>query len=682
MRFQIAFAALVAAALPHVAAAQESGPEPASIATSAVVAYPPAFFASAQPNTAMDMINRLPGFTFDGGDSVRGFSGAAGNVLIDGERPATKSDDLESVLRRVPASQIERIEVIRGGAPGIDMQGKTVLANVVRKKGDSVTGLVAVANTFVYDGRQTPAMRLEGTRRGKGRTLEGSFIIAGFYDDGAGDGPRTVYDGDGDPLGRWRLYTEGDGTQAVGTAAYEMPLLGGKARINGRAFYERFWSDEAAHGIGITDGLTERDDQKRLDGELGLSWGRELGPRTTFDLIAIQQINTTDLFVKLQAQEIPNYQDALNHLFLLDRTTGESVAKATLKFKKSANLSLESGVEGAFNGLDGETSFTEIGDTPDPSPVRVEELRGEVFTQGTWTATPRLTVEGGFRMEASRISADEDGVTKEKTLYFPKPRAVVTWSPNTANQIRLRVEREVGQLNFDDFVAAVAEGGGVSSGNTDIEPEQAWVAEAAYERRFWGNGSVVLTVRHFEITDVIDRAPDITGTRDGPANIGDGTRDELGLELTLPVDKLGLKGGVLRGESTWRRSEVIDPTTGEERQITAEHPVDWEAHYTQGLPRWKATWGVDVYGAFREPYYRFNEVMTVKLRTFVVPYIEFKPRPDIAIRFDAQNATSRDNLRYRDVYDGPRDVSPLLFHEEQVRDNKTNLYVRIRKTLG
>lgn len=684
MRFQLAFAAIVAAAMPQIAAAQEAGPA-AATAQAGVDSYPASFFASSNPNTAMDMINRLPGFSFEGGQNVRGFSGAAGNVLIDGERPATKSDDLESVLRRVPASQVERIELIRGGVPGIDMQGKTVLANVIRKKGDAVTGLVAVANTFIYDGRQAPALRLEGTRRGNGRTLEGSFIIAGFYDDGAGDGPRVAYDADGDLIGRWNLETEGDGEQAVGTAAYEMPLAGGKARFNARGFFERFWYDEAAEGIGIADGLIERDNQKRIDGELGANWNRGLGPRTQLDLVGIQQIRTTDLFVKLQANEIPGYSDALNHIFLLDRTTGESVGKATLKFKKSDSLSIESGVEGAFNWLEGEASFTEIGETPNPSPVKVEELRGEVFTQGTWTATPTVTVEGAFRMEASRISAEEgEGAavtSREKTLYFPKPRAVVTWSPNPANQVRVRLEREVGQLNFDDFVAAVAAGGDIASGNTDIEPEQAWVAEAAYERRFWGGGTAVLTVRHFEITDVIDRAP-TEGGSDSPANIGDGTRDELALALTVPLDKLGMKGGQLRGESTWRRSEVLDPTTGEAREISGEHPIDWEVHFTDDAPRFKLTYGVDVYGAFRETFYRSDVIETVKLKTFVVPWVEWKPRPDLAIRADIQNATARDLTRRLDVYEGPRDENGLSFIEYQARDNQPSLYVRIRKTFG
>ena len=73
------------------------------------------------------MIFRLPGFNLDTGDSgTRGFAGAAGNVLIDGDRPSSKSDSLDAVLRRISAGSVERIELIRGGAPGIDMQGRAV----------------------------------------------------------------------------------------------------------------------------------------------------------------------------------------------------------------------------------------------------------------------------------------------------------------------------------------------------------------------------------------------------------------------------------------------------------------------------------------------------------------------------------------------------------------------------
>ena len=41
-----------------------------------VSSYSPEFFAAQQPGTAIDMLNRLPGFTLDTGASVRGFEGA------------------------------------------------------------------------------------------------------------------------------------------------------------------------------------------------------------------------------------------------------------------------------------------------------------------------------------------------------------------------------------------------------------------------------------------------------------------------------------------------------------------------------------------------------------------------------------------------------------------------------
>ena len=82
----------------------------------AVIAYPPSFFESFRPTNALEMVERVPGFTFDAGDTVRGFEGAAGNVLIDGQRQAAKSDTLDQIRARIPASQVERIELIRGGA--------------------------------------------------------------------------------------------------------------------------------------------------------------------------------------------------------------------------------------------------------------------------------------------------------------------------------------------------------------------------------------------------------------------------------------------------------------------------------------------------------------------------------------------------------------------------------------
>ena len=95
------------------------------------VVYEPAFFATFAPQTALDMVRRVPGFSIDGGSDRRGFSGAAGNVLIDGARPSAKSQGLQEILDRIPAAQVARLELIRAASTG-EASGQSVLVNVVR----------------------------------------------------------------------------------------------------------------------------------------------------------------------------------------------------------------------------------------------------------------------------------------------------------------------------------------------------------------------------------------------------------------------------------------------------------------------------------------------------------------------------------------------------------------------
>ena len=200
---------------------------------SAVVRYDAAFFATMHPISAKDMIQRLPGFSFkDVDSSVRGFAGAGGNVLIDGDRPTTKSESVDQMLARIPATQVDHIDVIRGGAPGIDMQGQTVLANIVRKKGASASGYVHVANSFNHDGRQAPQVQLQAQKRWDGHAIEASAIFVQFIDDGAGDGPTIRLDPNGNVIRRSHVEATAGGDQFVPSLAYETPLWGGKLRLS------------------------------------------------------------------------------------------------------------------------------------------------------------------------------------------------------------------------------------------------------------------------------------------------------------------------------------------------------------------------------------------------------------------------------------------------------------------
>ena len=672
----MSFAMILAAA---VAAVQ---PAPAAViapAQSGVTAYPASFFAAYQPNTALDMVGHLPGFNLDTGNAVRGFGGAAGNVLVDGSRPASKDDALDEILKRIPVSSVLRIELIRGGAPGVDMQGKTVLANVVRRHDGKTKVTVAVAGDRWYDGRLKPALRLEGSKSIGRTNVEASVLLAGFVDDGAGNGRRRQRDAAGTTINVGPEHSAGGGAVYRANLSVEQTLAGGKLKLHGSLSQNpyRYLQDDRLVPSGEQ---AERDRQDQSTAEIGLNFDHPLGGKASVETVLLQQWGRTNFSSDFAAP------GDLEHFFLGKRTS-ESIARVTFKASPAATLSLEAGGEGDYNALTDRTRYAVNGAAVSvpAANVHIAEKRGEGFATATWRMRRTVTVEAGLRVEASKIAATGD-VISGRTFVFAKPRAVITWSPDDSDQIRIRVEREVGQLNFDDFAAgqATLANGAVQAGNPNLTPEQAWVFEGAYERKFLGGADATVTVRHSLLTDVIDRAPvfSATGVFDAPGNIGGGRKDEIAFSLTLPTDKLGIPRGQLTGQATWRWSSVIDPTTGLQRSISGLKPVEAEAHFTQGLPKWKLTWGVDVFDQWRQTYYRFNEIDTDQLKIYISPFAEYKPRDDLAIRLEIANASGRGFEHTRQIYLGPRNTDGLNYTDIRNLHTGRGIHLRIRKTFG
>src|SRR3546814_7460279 len=108
------------------------------------------------------MVALLPGFRLQEGNAeVRGYSGSGGNVLIDGTRPASKEETLETILKRIPARLVDHIELVRNSAAGYDMQGYALLANVVRKQEARLSGRLEGEYAVFRHGYSSP--RVAGT---------------------------------------------------------------------------------------------------------------------------------------------------------------------------------------------------------------------------------------------------------------------------------------------------------------------------------------------------------------------------------------------------------------------------------------------------------------------------------------------------------------------------------------
>lgn len=663
----------LACAATQTARAQGSAPVAPG---SGVIPYPAAFFSAMRPDTAYDMVLRLPGFTFDDGAAVRGLAGAAGNVLIDGARPSSKTDDLIAILRRIPADQVARIDLIRGSQSGIDLQGKAVVANVIRKAGRGLSGAASVGQFTTAEGYTDPQARLEGTWRGGDRRFDASLVYFKGHDGLNGNGERQLLGPAGQVLDSAISRDTAPNWQYRATSAYEGPLLGGRLRLNLTLEDQPYWldaSDDFAHA-----GLQrERTRQDATDGEFGAHFTRDLAKSLSLELFGLQHLDRTSV----GSTFITPIDDQDFHFA---STGGESVGRGVLHWRSSARLTVDAGGEYAYNWLGTRTRFLDNG-APIAIPaadVRVAENRGEAFSTATWRALETLTVEAGARVETSTISSTGD-VVLSKTLVYPKPRLLLTWSPTAADQVRVRVEREVGQLDFTSFAASAALNGvGVTAGNPNLTPQQDWAVEATYERHFWKDAVLAFTGRRLELRDVIDRAPVISpsGVFDTPANIGSGTETDFVATFSLPLQRLGIAGGTLRGVGTWRDSSVTDPTTGARRRISGQHAFDGELHFTQDLPRWRLSWGADWTSPFSEQLFRFDEIDTNHANLGLDVFADWKPRADLTLRVQVFNKSYYDVER--DVFSGLRGRDPLSFRDLQRHEFGPVLFTRLRWTFG
>jgi hypothetical protein len=473
--------------------------------------------------------------------------------------------------------------------------------------------------------------------------------------------------------------------QYKATGALETPLLGGTIRVNASLTISPSY-DNQVDTLVPPPGV-ERDrttlDQNSL--ELGARYNVTLSPALRLESFLLQRVGKQSNSDNFQSDPVTAAitQDDVSAYFHLKQTTSETISRTNVTLQVKPTLAVEFGGEGDYNFLSAHTIYDQNG-APIPLPaanVDVDELRGEASATVTWQAIPSLTVEAGLRLEASHIASTGD-VISARTLVYPKPRLALAWSPDAADQIRLRVEREVGQLNFADFTAQTAglNTGTVHAGNPTLNPQQDWVVEGAFDRRFWRGGDITLTLRHYWLEDVVDRigVPSPTGTYDAPGNIGRGSKDEASLALSLPLDRLALRHGMLTGVATLRRSSVTDPTIGDIRALSGLHQSDWELHYTQGLPRWKMSLGADLFGPWTQTFYRFDEIDTDKQAIFSTLYMEYVMSASTTLRIEALNAFGTGIEHSRQVYNGPRNTDGLDFTD--VHHLRVPHFIRLRVT--
>ncbi|WP_417455684.1 TonB-dependent receptor plug domain-containing protein [Kordiimonas sp.] len=559
--------------------------------------YTAAFFAQYTPQNAYDMVQRLPGFMFDEGESARGFGGTAGNVLIDGARPTSKSGGLVEALRRIPAAQVERIELQRGAFAAGEAAGQSVVANVVRFK-DKSSGTWALEMRRVGNNKILPMV--DATFTTNIGAWDTSFQLDTFLLSTNRDAVISKRDATGALTSRTTEDRQEE--ERFGALSFDAgrDAFGGRLQLNGRLKFFRWAGDTKRRnrGLGELDGPTlDRFDNRHVEeeygGELGADWSRTYASGWKWRLIGLgtyeQETNTDDFSFKMPVSTLLE----LGNIHEVEKET-ETILRTTFG-QTEGNIKPEFGIEGAFNRLDTSIEIAIEDGAGQPTEVlpkntvRVQEVRAEAFGNLVWQASSKLTADAGLKAEVSRISTRGGNA---QTFKFLKPSAGLTYTVSDHLRLGLKAERSVGQLDFSDFAASAdAIDDRVFAGNPDLRPDRTDRLEAKIDYTFGERGAISTTLFYEWKDDVLERTILESGG-EALANIGSAKRWGLNANANLPLDFM-LKGGLLEVDVYLKESDFLDPITGKTRRIHDFVPSEFYIDFRHDIPNSNWAWGLE-----------------------------------------------------------------------------------------
>ena len=566
--------------------AQSAGSDLSDIAAPTTQSYFPEYFAQFAPQTAADMVARLPGFEIrGGGGNARGFGQASLNILINGRRPSSKSSSARDILGRIPANNVTRIEIVDGATldiPGLSGQ----VANIIAKTGE-LSGSWNYAARF-EKGSQPQAVDAGISFSAKRGELEavgsvdlGSFIFTE-------DGDEAFFDGAGNII-QDRIEKIGFNSQRPG-ANLNLTLLrdnGHIAHLNLSGFrqnrnillQETFTDtiDAAFSGESILENGEDRD-RLEISGDYSLD-APIIGRDGRLKLIALHRTDTLDLTNRLIFGTPATGE--IRQSFLRDDIASEYIGRAEYTWKTGETSDWSLTLEGALNVLDSDTEVFGDGLTSETGNVRVEEDRVQSNLTRSWALNPDVNAQVSIGAEYSVIDDVTDN--KKDSFFRPKGFANLSYKLDDSWSVRGQVERSVGQLDFGTFVSTVNLTNGTANSGGNIVPQQKWESEIELQRQNGAGLSGRVKLFYDIVEDPIDQILFDDGTQ-GLGNL-DSNAEVYGIEgnLTWVLDDV-LKGLRLSAEGLLADSTIEDVVTGERRTTNNQALWDYEIN---------ARWDID-----------------------------------------------------------------------------------------
>ena len=633
--------------------------------------YTPKDFERFAPRNALDMLLQVPGFTIRGNDQGRGLGQVNMNVLVNGQRLSSKSEDVIDQLRRVTADNVERIEIVDGatlGIPGLSGQ----VANVITK-GSGISGQYEYRTSFRPKYARPSYFEGEVSANGSTPHLEWTAALTNDEPRGAAGGPGFIADGLGNVTERRDVYlhTEFELPRLSGSLKWKSP---GGVIANINANYSRSYidssDDEKRYPVSGVDRFRDFDSRDRGYGyEIAGDIDFALGPGR-LKLIGLDRFNSSDG----KQDSVLSFEDnssPTGSRFSTQSESGERIARTEYRWDLlGGNWELD--IEAAFNRLDQASQLYNLDSTGDFVEIQfpngtggVTEDRYEMILTHNRSFSEGLTMQLGAGGEYSKIAqTGPGGLTR--TFWRPKGSLLLAWTPRKGLDFSLKIARRVGQLSFSDFLANVfLEEGNANAGNAELRPTQSWESDLEVKKDLdkWGSTDLRLFGRWYE--DYIDIIP-IPGGGESPGNIDDAQLYGVEWSSTFNLDPIGWKGAKLDTRIQLEKSSIKDPLTGISRSFSFLNDRHVEISLRDDIPGSYWAWGLGIEYNHVQPYFRLSEVgRNYEGPTYSWVFVEHKNVFGLTVNLQVFNVTNGRAIYHRTVYNGRRDSSPVLFIEDR-----------------
>jgi hypothetical protein len=702
---------MTALVMPQMALSQTPSPsdqQSTAAATqnqaSRTTTYDAGYFTPFAPRTALDIARRVPGFQLDLGSTqsdigtvdVRGFAGTAGNVVINGARPSSKAETLETTLARIPAQRVQRVEVGPGDLFGSDYSGKSQVLNVILSAASGIDANITAAGQRRYTGyinrdisgsaliRRGPSSF--NLSAGTGRNKQAEEGTDTLVDAGTGGGVEfrrkfnSYFNRDPYLAGSWALERGSDN-------AYRFNVRWQPSRFDLTQRNRVVPEDGAEHDDSLIQKfrnpvLEIGGDVTRplADGALkfvALATRRKRNDRETYFLR--NDLLTNDaVVVGGSEQSIRAHRN-------------ETIGRLSWTRSDLAGFSFEAGAEGALNTLDSQVELFEFDENGQRVRINlplddatVKERRAEFYVSVGRNLSPTLRIDGGVNYEFSRLKVSGD-TTADRSLRFLKPNLSIDWKPGGDWHTRLSVRRTVAQLDFYDFISvAELSTDRVNAGNENLQPQRTWEFRLTTEHPLFGDGLIKLDLGHDLISMLQDRILvfDEQGRAfDAPGNLGTGKRWFAELTLDAPLSRLwsGLR---VKFTGTIQRTRVEDPITGDPRKFSGYFP-NWEWRVEARRDVGAFSYGFTVNDNQRFTFFRTDEFDTnYNGGPFGTAFVEYRPTPRMAVTFDVDNLFQTSGNRSRLRFFPNRAAPEEVIEELRERNRHLSFGLTLKQSLG